>query len=102
MKQTAAVCAGVVYGILYVVKQISRGVDSTKEAYVLALIIHAFGPLASPSFSSFRSLKTKGLHVSKEGVSVKTTGRLNREAYVDATQRCVVIDLSRYVSLSLV
>ncbi|KAJ7283279.1 hypothetical protein C8J57DRAFT_731676 [Mycena rebaudengoi] len=43
---------------------ISRGVESAKEG-----------------------LKTKGLHITDKGMSVKTSARMDREAYVDATQR---------------
>lgn len=40
-------------------------------------------------FAPLNRLKEKGLDISDKGVSVKTTKRLNREDYVDATQRCV-------------
>jgi len=36
-------------------------------------------------------LKTRGISISKEGVSVKTDKRFDRERYLDATQRYVSI-----------
>ncbi|KAF8962861.1 hypothetical protein BDZ97DRAFT_1920196 [Flammula alnicola] len=64
---TIGVFAGVIYAIIFVTKTINEGVASTQE-----------------------SLKSKGLHVTSSGVSIKTSKRFDREDYVDATQRGVV------------
>ncbi|KAJ7122931.1 hypothetical protein C8R44DRAFT_784953 [Mycena epipterygia] len=61
---TVAVFGGIVYAVLVVVRSVSQGVESAKEG-----------------------LKTKGLHITDKGVSVKTSKRFDREDYVDATQR---------------
>ncbi|KAJ6612166.1 hypothetical protein B0H10DRAFT_2053943 [Mycena sp. CBHHK59/15] len=61
---TVAVLGGAIYAVLAVVRSVSQGVESAKEG-----------------------LKTKGLHITDKGVSVKTSGRFDREDYVDATQR---------------
>ncbi|KAF8151612.1 hypothetical protein B0H34DRAFT_678200 [Crassisporium funariophilum] len=61
------VFGGAIYGVIYVVNLINQGVATTKE-----------------------TLKTKGLDISKSGVSVKTSRRLDRDDYVDATQRGVM------------
>ncbi|GBE85631.1 hypothetical protein SCP_0801500 [Sparassis crispa] len=61
---TLSLIAAVVLGIIYVMRAMSSVVESTKE-----------------------SLKTKGVDLSKGGMSVKTHGRYNREDYLDATQR---------------
>jgi len=50
--------------VLLVVRSVSQGVESAKEG-----------------------LKTKGVHITDKGVSVKTSKRFDREDYVDATQR---------------
>jgi len=49
------------------VRSVSQGVESAKEG-----------------------LKTKGVHITDKGVSVKTSKRFDREDYVDATQRGIV------------
>jgi hypothetical protein len=41
-------------------------------------------------FVRTHSLKSRGLDISKEGVSVKTFRRFDREDYVDATQRSIL------------
>lgn len=64
---TVTIVGGVIYGILFIMKQISQGVESTKE-----------------------KLKDRGLTISDKGVSVKTSKRFDREDYVDATQRGLV------------
>jgi len=64
---TAAVCVGVVVGIIFVVQQVQGAVAQTKE-----------------------SLKKKGLNITDTGVSVKTDKHLDREDYLDATQRNMV------------
>jgi len=64
---TIAVFGGIIYGILYVMGSVSEGVKSTKD-----------------------KLKEKGLDISDKGVSVKTSKRMNREDYVDATQRGLI------------
>ncbi|KAJ7477235.1 hypothetical protein B0H11DRAFT_1917179 [Mycena galericulata] len=61
---TVAVFGGIIYAVLLVVRSVSQGVESAKEG-----------------------LKTKGLHITDKGVSVKTSKRFDREDYVDATQR---------------
>ncbi|THV00795.1 hypothetical protein K435DRAFT_434439 [Dendrothele bispora CBS 962.96] len=64
---TVAVFGGIVVGVLAVVRSFSEGVKSTKE-----------------------KLKERGVDVSKGGVSVKTSKRMDRESYVDATQRGII------------
>ncbi|KDQ58151.1 hypothetical protein JAAARDRAFT_34963 [Jaapia argillacea MUCL 33604] len=64
---TAAIIGGLIYGFMYITGSVSTAVASTKE-----------------------SLKSRGLDISPTGVSVKTSGRLNREDYLDATQRGIV------------
>ena len=39
------------------------------------------------------SLKTKGLNVSQTGISVKTSKRFDREEYMEATRRYVLLSL---------
>ncbi|EAU83743.1 hypothetical protein CC1G_05647 [Coprinopsis cinerea okayama7 len=64
---TVGVIGTVVYGILYVVKAVNQGVESTKA-----------------------SLKERGLDVSSSGVSLKTSKHFDRQDYLDATQRGIV------------
>ncbi|KIJ67354.1 hypothetical protein HYDPIDRAFT_108076 [Hydnomerulius pinastri MD-312] len=61
---------GTIVGVIYIVKQISSGIQSTKE-----------------------SLENKGISISNKGVSVKTQKRFDRDDYVDATQRYWVLPL---------
>jgi len=61
---TLSIAGGLVYGVLYISKQIKEGMNTTKER-----------------------LKNKGLHISESGVSIKTSKRFDRDDYVDATQR---------------
>ncbi|KAJ7638361.1 hypothetical protein FB45DRAFT_826716 [Roridomyces roridus] len=61
---TVAVFGGIIYAILLVSRSVDQGVQSAKEG-----------------------LKTKGLHITDQGLSVKTSKRFDREDYVDATQR---------------
>ena len=42
------------------------------------------------SMYSFQSLKLKGVDISGKGVSVKMSGRLDREHMIDATQRAFI------------
>ncbi|KIM63310.1 hypothetical protein SCLCIDRAFT_56973, partial [Scleroderma citrinum Foug A] len=65
--QTTIASVGTVLAVIYVVRQISASMQSTKE-----------------------SLKTRGISISKEGVSVKTDKRFDREHYLDATQRGII------------
>jgi len=55
---------GSIIGVLYVARAISSYVKSTKE-----------------------SLQQRGVTISREGVSVKTQRRFDRDDYLDATQR---------------
>jgi len=64
---TFSVIGAAIWGITYASKQIKESVQSTKEA-----------------------LKSKGLDISGEGISVKTSRRFEREDYVDATQRGII------------
>ncbi|KAF9074586.1 hypothetical protein BDP27DRAFT_1316499 [Rhodocollybia butyracea] len=64
---TIAVFGGVIYVILKLSGSVSEGVKSTKV-----------------------KLKEKGYDISDKGVSVKTSKRMNREDYVDATQRGLI------------
>ncbi|KAG5645325.1 hypothetical protein DXG03_006514 [Asterophora parasitica] len=64
---TLCIAAGIIYGILFISKQITQSFENTKD-----------------------HLKNKGLTISHKGVSVKTARRFDREDYVDATQRCAL------------
>ncbi|KAL4071910.1 hypothetical protein J3A83DRAFT_2932563 [Scleroderma citrinum] len=64
---TVAICVGAILAVICVVRQVSSSIQSTKE-----------------------SLKTRGISISKEGVSVKTDKRFDREHYIDATQRGIM------------
>ncbi|TFY54386.1 hypothetical protein EVG20_g9724 [Dentipellis fragilis] len=64
---TTFVFVGSILGAIYLVRKISAYVTRTRE-----------------------SLKQKGWTISKKGVSVKTSGRMNREDYLDATQRGLI------------
>ncbi|KAI0820892.1 hypothetical protein BC628DRAFT_1394847 [Trametes gibbosa] len=61
---TLVIISALAYGGFLAMKAISSAVESTKD-----------------------TLKTKGVNVSKNGVSVKTNKRYDREDYLDATQR---------------
>jgi len=61
---TFSVIGAAIWGITIASKQIKESVQSTKE-----------------------TLKSKGLDISGEGISVKTSRRFDRGDYVDATQR---------------
>ncbi|KAI0045062.1 hypothetical protein FA95DRAFT_1608038 [Auriscalpium vulgare] len=61
---TTAIFVGAIVGVVVVVRKLSAAVESTKA-----------------------SLRERGWNVSDSGISVKTTKRLNREDYIDATQR---------------
>ncbi|KAH9850462.1 hypothetical protein C2E23DRAFT_835195 [Lenzites betulinus] len=61
---TLTIISALAYGGFLAMKAISSAVESTKD-----------------------SLKTKGVNLSKNGVSVKTNKRYDREDYLDATQR---------------
>ncbi|KAF8980666.1 hypothetical protein BDQ17DRAFT_1380486 [Cyathus striatus] len=61
------IVGGSIYGVMYVIKAVSSGIESTKE-----------------------NLKKQGLEVSGSGVSIKTSRRFDRENYIDATQRGIV------------
>ncbi|KAJ3798468.1 hypothetical protein GGU11DRAFT_582999 [Lentinula aff. detonsa] len=64
---TIAIFAGIIYIIYTVTGTVSEGVKSTKD-----------------------KLKEKGYEISDQGMSVKTSKRMNREDYVDATQRGLI------------
>jgi len=64
---TTILFVGTIIGVVLLVKKISDGITSTKQ-----------------------SLKEKGWTVSREGVSVKTSRRFDREDYIDATQRGIM------------
>ncbi|KAF7354867.1 hypothetical protein MSAN_01401200 [Mycena sanguinolenta] len=64
---TLSIFGGIAYVVLLVARSVSQGVESAKEG-----------------------LKTKGVHITDKGVSVKTSKRFEREDYVDATQRGIV------------
>ncbi|TFK21569.1 hypothetical protein FA15DRAFT_672442 [Coprinopsis marcescibilis] len=61
---TITLCAGFVFFAVYGLRTIQAGIASTKE-----------------------SLKSKGLTVSRTGVSLKTDKRMDRDEYLNATQR---------------
>ncbi|KAI0641659.1 hypothetical protein C8Q79DRAFT_918996, partial [Trametes meyenii] len=61
---TVSVISALAYGGYLAMRAISQAVQATKD-----------------------SLKSKGVNVSKSGVSVKTNKRYEREDYLDATQR---------------
>jgi len=64
---TLSVICGIAYGVYYIAMQGRAALESTKQ-----------------------SLKSKGVNVSEHGISVKTSRRLDREGYMDATQRSVI------------
>jgi len=64
---TIIIFGGVIYGIIFIVNTINKGLHSTQE-----------------------SLKSKGLDISSTGVSVKTSQRFTREDQIDATQRQII------------
>ncbi|KAF5375915.1 hypothetical protein D9615_008186 [Tricholomella constricta] len=86
---TLIIAGGVIYGILFISKQITQRMESTKEKY-------AFSPPSAVCIPLIISvppparLKNRGLTVSNKGVSIKTSKRFDREDYMDATQRGVV------------
>ncbi|KAH7922294.1 hypothetical protein BV22DRAFT_666909 [Leucogyrophana mollusca] len=55
---------GAIVGVIYIAKQITAAVQSTKQ-----------------------TLQERGIAISDKGVSVKTSKRFDRSDYVDATQR---------------
>ncbi|KAL1726732.1 hypothetical protein EV714DRAFT_286987 [Schizophyllum commune] len=59
-----AILGGVTYGAIVASQQVSTSVQNTKA-----------------------KLKDRGFDVSRGGVSVKTSGRIERDDYIDATQR---------------
>ncbi|KAL1719981.1 hypothetical protein EV715DRAFT_263039 [Schizophyllum commune] len=59
-----AILSGVTYGVIVASQQVSTSVQNTKA-----------------------KLKDRGFDVSRGGVSVKTSGRIERDDYIDATQR---------------
>ncbi|KAI0721767.1 hypothetical protein C8Q72DRAFT_77892 [Fomitopsis betulina] len=61
---TLSIAGGVVFGLMYVGKATSQAAEATKA-----------------------SLKSRGVNLSKEGVSIKTDKRWDRDDYLDATQR---------------
>ncbi|TFY80332.1 hypothetical protein EWM64_g3683 [Hericium alpestre] len=63
-EQTIAIFVGTIVGVVLLVRRFSAYISSTKE-----------------------SLKKRGWTISSNGVSVKTSKRMNREDYLDATQR---------------
>lgn len=64
---TTSLFVGTILGVIYIAKRLSEAAQNTKE-----------------------SLENKGISISDKGVSIKTSKRLDRENYVDATQRGVV------------
>ncbi|KAF9231388.1 hypothetical protein BU15DRAFT_68380 [Melanogaster broomeanus] len=64
---TTLIFVGTTLGVVYVVKQVSSGVKTTKESH-----------------------ESKGIRISDKGVSVKTQNGFDREDYVDATQRSFI------------
>ncbi|KAG2365960.1 hypothetical protein BDR07DRAFT_578880 [Suillus spraguei] len=61
---TTSLFVGTILGVIYIAKRLSEAAQNTKE-----------------------SLENKGISISDKGVSIKTSKRLDRENYVDATQR---------------
>jgi len=68
----AAVFGGTVYGVIVLVEKVSKTVKDTKE-----------------------QLKTKGYTISDKGLSVKTSGRMTHEEYIDATQRSFINTMNK-------
>ncbi|KAH6905593.1 hypothetical protein BKA70DRAFT_1291665 [Coprinopsis sp. MPI-PUGE-AT-0042] len=64
---TLALVGGFVYGVIYVVNLVNQSVESTKA-----------------------NLKSKGMDISANGVSVKTDKYVDRQDYIDATQRKII------------
>ncbi|KAH6897781.1 hypothetical protein BKA70DRAFT_1231425 [Coprinopsis sp. MPI-PUGE-AT-0042] len=65
---TLALVGGFVYGVVYVVNLVNQSVESTKA-----------------------NLKSKGMDISANGVSVKTDKYVDRQDYIDATQRMLTL-----------
>ncbi|KAF9048331.1 hypothetical protein BDZ89DRAFT_1057905 [Hymenopellis radicata] len=77
---TLGICGGALYGVIKLWESVTQSVASTKTSKPFCL------PSPLPLMSSNR-LKDRGYHISSGGVSVKTNRRVNREDYIDATQR---------------
>ena len=92
------VVGGVIYGIIYVMREIQASWASTKESYVAFDLVHDAG---ASHTSHCYSLKSKGLNVSHTGISVKTSKRFDREEYMEATRRCVLSPLTSHCYLLL-
>jgi hypothetical protein len=78
------VIGAAIWGITIASKQIKESVQTTKEKCV---DLACFRLLYINSDGVHR-LKSKGLDITGEGISVKTSRRFDRGDYVDATQRC--------------
>ena len=63
----------------------------------LAIILLVVNRISTFASTTKEKLKAKGYHVSAQGVAVQTQKRFNREDYVDATQRCVLCPVCRFV-----
>jgi len=61
---TLSIAAAVLYGLIHIGRATSQAAEATKA-----------------------SLKNRGVNLSKEGVSIKTNRRWDRDSYLDATQR---------------
>ena len=81
--QTITLFLGAIVGIVLFVRRISEFVNATKASYVSSL----HPPISSFLTSNSNRLQEKGWTVSNQGVSVRTSKRLDREDYIDATQR---------------
>lgn len=64
---TLALIGGFIYGVIYVVNLVNQSVESTKA-----------------------NLKSKGMDISANGMSVKTDKYVDRQDYIDATQRKII------------
>ncbi|KAJ3919576.1 hypothetical protein F5877DRAFT_2536, partial [Lentinula edodes] len=63
----------------------------TTTAFALVVIrVDVSQTISCPSCSQTNRLKEKGYEISDKGMSVKTSKRMNREDYVDATQRGLI------------
>lgn len=64
---TLALIGGFIYGVIYVVNLFNQSVESTKA-----------------------NLKSRGMDISANGMSVKTDKYVDRQDYIDATQRKII------------
>lgn len=83
--ETLVAVGGLAYGGLRFWQSLSEGIETTKAKWVLSMCMRL-----DMSNRVHHSLKDKGYNVSSKGVAVKkNTQMVDRESYLDATQRYV-------------